>query len=146
MQKLNSFFLLLAVLFSLTACSTVIQKPQISVNKIALDRVSFRESSATFSLNVKNPNGFAIYLSGIEYALSLNGTPVAGGENSNRMKIAAGTEEVIQIPVRLQVAKLFRMIPTFLRERQVKYQLNGKVKTPLINIPFQRTGGVNVSQ
>ena len=145
MQKVRTIFLL-ALVFLLASCASVIKEPQISVSKIKLDHLSFRESEASFTLNVSNPNNFAIYLSGIEYGLRLNGVDVASGENSDRVTIAAGTEETLTIPVRLQVAKLFKMIPNFWRDKQVRYDLDGKIKTPLISIPFHRTGGINVSQ
>ena len=145
MLKIKTVFLL-ALVFLLSSCATVVKEPQISISKIQLDHLSLRESEASFTLNVLNPNKFSIYLSGIEYGLSLNGVNVASGENSNRVTIAAGTEETVTIPVRLQVAKLFKMIPNFWRDKRVEYNLDGKLKTPLINIPFHRTGGINVSQ
>ena len=144
MKVLKLFFLFVVTALS-SSCASVIQQPEISISDVDLGYVSFRESSATFTLNVKNPNAFPISLRGIEYGLSLNGVSVADGENPNKIKIAAGSAQRIQIPIRLRVGEMVKMIPTFLREKQVKYQLNGKVKTPFINIPFSRVGGVGVS-
>ena len=146
MKKLNLIFLFIIIGLITSSCASIIQKPEISINDVDLGYVSFRESSATFTLNVRNPNGFTIALSGIEYALSLNGVSVAEGENADKIKIAANSEETIEIPIRLNVGEMLKMIPTFLRERQVKYELDGKVKTPLVNIPFYRVGGIGVSE
>jgi len=146
MQIVNKVLIFITVMLFTSSCASVIQKPEISINDVDLGYVSFKESSATFTLNVKNPNSFAIAMSGIEYALSLNGVAVADGENANKIKIAAKSEETIEIPIRLKIGEMIKMIPTFLRERQVKYELDGKVKTPLVNIPFYRVGGVGVSE
>jgi len=146
MQIVNKVLIFITVMLFTSSCASVIQKPEISINDVDLGYVSFKESSATFTLKVKNPNGFAIALSGIEYGLSLNGVAVADGENANKIKIAAKSEETIEIPIRLKIGEMIKMIPTFLRERQVKYELDGKVKTPLVNIPFYRVGGVGVSE
>ena len=146
MKKFNLIFLFIVIALVSSSCASIIQKPEISIDDVDLGYISFRESSATFTLNVKNPNGFAIALSGIEYALSLNGVSVAEGENADKIKIAAGSEETIEIPIHLKVGEMVKMIPTFLRERQVKYELDGKLKTPIVNIPFYRVGGVGVSE
>lgn len=146
MRKLRHILFFIIVTLVVSSCASVIQKPEISINNVDLGYVSLKESSATFTLNVRNPNGFAIYLSGIEYALSLNGISVADGENADKIKIAAKGEETIEIPIRLRVGEMVKMIPTFLRERQVKYELDGKVKTPVVNIPFYRVGGIGVSE
>ncbi len=145
MQKIN-IILLFTLVFLSSSCTTIIKEPHISISRIQLDRLSFKESEASFTLNVSNPNNFAIYLSGIEYNLSLNGVNVANGENLSRITIAAGAEKTVAIPVRLHVSKLFNVIPNLWRDKQIKYDLSGKLKTPLINIPFHRTGGINVTQ
>lgn len=146
MPKLITSFLAVAIAFLLSSCASVVERPKISIDNVELGKISFKQSSAVFTLNVENPNRFPIYLSGIEYALKLNGTPVADGANSDRTTIAANSEQMIQIPVTLRAAALVKMIPTFLGDMQFKYELDGKVKTPFINLPFHRTGGIGVSE
>lgn len=144
--KLKTLFLFIVISSFLISCASVVERPQISIDKVELGKISLKRSSAVFTLNVKNPNRFPIYLSGIEYGLKLNGTSVAEGANSDRTTISAGSEQTIQIPVSLRVGKLMKMIPTFLGDMQFKYELDGKVKTPFINLPFHRTGGIGASE
>lgn len=142
---MKKFFLILVSALLLSACSSdFVKKPTISVKNAEVSKVSFRESTAVFTVQVDNPNSFPIYISGVDYGLKLNGRSVAGGSYDSSTKISAGQSKKLEMPVKLRLADLFSMIPTFLRERHVKYSLDGKIKTPFIHLPFHRDGGVGV--
>lgn len=145
--KFKSFLLLIIMLVGLSACSTpLIQQPKISIDNIELGELSLRKGEAVFSLNVHNPNLFPLYLYGIDYGLKLNEVSVAGGESRKSISIPAGSQQKIRIPVTLSTMTLLKMIPQFLGDRQLKYELHGSVKTPIISLPFHRIGGINVSE
>jgi LEA14-like dessication related protein len=142
---MKKIVLMLISAFLLSACaSDLVKRPSISVKNAEVSKVSFRESTAVFTVQVDNPNSFPIYISGVDYGLRLNGRSVADGSYNSSTKISAGQSKKLEMPVKLRLADLFSMIPTFLRERRVQYSLDGRVKTPFIHLPFHRDGGVGV--
>jgi len=141
----KSFLLLFTLLIALSGCSSVIQQPKISIDNIELGELSLRKGEAVFTLKIHNPNSFPLYLYGIDYGLKLNEVSVAGGESREKIAIAARSQQKVRIPVTLSTMTLLKMIPQFLGDRQLKYELHGSVKTPIISLPFHRIGGINIS-
>lgn len=144
---------ILALLFPallLQACASgvpgVIEQPKISIQNISLQEISLTQGTALVTLNVANPNAFPIPLKGIQYGLSLNGHPVASGDQAQDMSIGARQEMPINIPVKLDFMQLVQLAPEALRTRSLQYDLSGAVKLPFISVPFQRQGGVRVRQ
>jgi LEA14-like dessication related protein len=145
--NIKLFLLVSIILMSLSACGTaLVQPPKISIDNIELGELSLRKGEAVFSLNVHNPNRFPLYLYGVDYGLKLNGVSIAGGESRKTISISAGSQQKLRIPITLSTLTLLKMIPQFLGDRQLKYELHGSVKTPIISLPFHRIGGINVSE
>ncbi|MBU0656582.1 MAG: LEA type 2 family protein [Gammaproteobacteria bacterium] len=133
----------------LQACSGVpgiVEQPKVSIQNIGLQNISLTQGTAIVTLNVSNPNPFPLPIRGIEYGLSLNGHPVASGDQVQEQSIGAGQEVPVSIPIRLDFVELARLAPVAWRERKLQYDLTGAVRLPLIKVPFQRQGGVGVQQ
>jgi LEA14-like dessication related protein len=111
-----------------------------------LQDISLTQGTALVTLNVANPNAFPIPLQGIQYGLSLNGHPVASGDQNQGMSIGARQEMPINIPVKLDFMQLLQLAPEAMKTRSLQYDLTGAVKLPFISVPFQRQGGVGVRQ
>jgi len=142
-----SIMLVMIMAIMLSACSSgPVQKPNISVRYAEISKLSFTQSSATFTIRVDNPNAFPIFLSGVDYGMSLNGHLVADGSYAASTKIPAGGSKRLDMPVKIRIAEILTLIPSFLSQGQVKYDLVGKVRTPLISLPFKKTGGIGVKE
>ncbi|OQX06164.1 MAG: Water stress and hypersensitive response domain-containing protein [Thiothrix lacustris] len=141
---------LLSIALLLQACASgvpgVIEQPKISIENISLQDISLTQGTALVTLNVANPNAFPIPLQGIQYGLSLNGHPVASGDQNQGMSIGARQEMPINIPVKLDFMQLLQLAPEAMKTRSLQYDLTGAVKLPFISVPFQRQGGVGVRQ
>lgn len=148
-HMLKRIFLPLSAALFLQACTSVpgvVEQPKISIQNISLQEISLTQGTAVVTLNVANPNAFPIPLKGIQYGLSLNGHPVASGDQVQDMSIGARQEMPINIPVKLDFMQLLQLAPEAMRTRSLHYDLNGAVKLPFISVPFQRQGGVGVRQ
>jgi LEA14-like dessication related protein len=138
------FFLILS--FSiLSGCSSagikdLVEAPKIQVHKVEMGNFSLRGGSATFVLDIQNPNKFPIPLTGFDYGLRLNGVEVARADKAQKTTIRAGESQKVRVPVNLSFSNMISMIPGLLRDRQVKYDLGGSVHLPWFNIPFNRSG------
>ena len=105
---------------------------------------NFSGGSATFVLNITNPNNFPIPLTGFDYGLSLNGVPVANGVKEERITLGARQSQKLEVPLALSFSNMLNMLPNLLRSRKVDYALDGRLHFPWIKIPFQRTGGADI--
>lgn len=145
LSTLSTTLFIIVSIMLLSACSSgPIQKPTVSVRYAEISQLSFTQSSAVFTIRVDNPNAFPIYLSGVDYGLSLNGHLVAEGSNNASTKIPAGGSKRLDMPIKIRVAEILTLIPSFIKQGQVKYDLAGKVRTPLIALPFKHSGGAGV--
>jgi LEA14-like dessication related protein len=144
---LKRMFALLPAILLMQACSSVpgvVEKPQVSVQNISLQQLSLTQGTAVVTLNVTNPNSFALPIKGIEYAVTLNGHRVASGDQVQEQTIGAGQQVPVAIPVRLDFRELVKLVPEAMHERKLQYDLKGAVRLPFIRVPFQRQGGIGV--
>ena len=133
----------------LSACSSggikgIAESPTVQVHKVEMGNFNFSGGSATFVLNITNPNSFPIPLTGFDYGLRLNGIEVANGIKEERLTIGAKQSQKLEVPLLLSFSNMLNMLPNLLRSRQVNYSLDGRLHFPWIKIPFQRTGGAAI--
>lgn len=144
-----TFFVFFVVLFLLSSCSSegikgVVEPPRIQVHKVELGNFNLQGGSATFVLDIQNPNRFPIPLSGFDYGLKLNGVEVAKGVKENRVTIRSGESHKLFVPLQLSFTNMINMLPGLIKQRQLQYSLGGSVHLPWFNIPFQRAGSANL--
>lgn len=88
----------LAPLALLTGCSLFmhsIERPSAEVRGVAVSSASFTGISGELALDVTNPNGFGVPLSGIDWQLSIGGTrAVTGSVQLNQTIPARGVAPV----------------------------------------------------
>jgi len=142
-------FTFLISFLSLAGCSSagvkgLVEPPNVQVHKVEMGRFNLSGGTATFVLDIQNPNRFPIPLAGFDYGLSLNGVQVARGDKEQRVTIAAGGSQKVTVPLTLSFTNMINMLPGLLRNRTVDYQLGGSVHLPWFNIPFQRAGSANL--
>jgi len=148
-HKLPLLFSFIFLLFTLAGCSSagikgVVEPPKVQVHKVEMGKFNLSGGTATFVLDIQNPNKFPIPLAGFDYGLSLNGVPVARGNKDQRVTIRAGGSEKVTVPLTLSFSNMLNMIPGLLRDKQLNYSLDGSVHLPWFNIPFQRAGSANL--
>ncbi len=148
-HKFSLIFSSFLLLFTLAGCGSsgikgVVEPPRVQVHKVEMGKFNLSGGTATFVLDIQNPNKFPIPLAGFDYGLSLNGVPVARGNKEQRVTIKAGGSQKVTVPLILSFSNMINMIPGLLRDRKLSYALDGSVHLPWFNIPFQRTGSANI--
>jgi len=145
------FFMFFVFSVFLTACSSsgikgLVEPPKVQVHKVQMGQFNLSGGTATFVLDIQNPNSFPIPLSGFDYGLSLNGVQVAKGNKEKKVTIKAGASEKVEVPLTLSFGNMMNMLPGLLRSRQLNYQLDGSVHLPWFNIPFKRNGTTSLNR
>jgi len=145
----SRIFSLFLLLFTLAGCGSsgikgVVEPPSVQVHTVEMGKFNLSGGTATFVLDIQNPNKFPIPLAGFDYGLSLNGVPVARGDKKQRVTIGAGSSQKVTVPLTLSFTNMMNMIPGLLRDKHLNYALDGSVHLPWFNIPFQRSGSANL--
>ncbi|HIQ14742.1 MAG TPA: hypothetical protein EYH38_04100, partial [Leucothrix sp.] len=101
------FFMFFVFSVFLTACSSsgikgLVEPPKVQVHKVQMGQFNLSGGTATFVLDIQNPNSFPIPLSGFDYGLSLNGVQVAKGNKEKKVTIKAGASEKVEVPLTLR--------------------------------------------
>lgn len=120
----------------------VVRPPSISLKGARLGEFSVMKGKAVLNVDLgfKNDKGGApISFKGFDYGLKLAGTPVSTGVLDNVPDAPAGQEQLVTLPISLDLLKLGKAMVTALQSKTpVDVALNAKVMvgTPFGPIPF----------
>ncbi len=131
-------------IFVLPACGTLNKRlnpiqPNVIIDAIDIEDASLSGLTALLTLNVENPNNFALNAKGLDYTMSLAGTDILSGENTSSMSVPALGSGKIEVPVRISYASILEMIPKVMETGIASYKFSGNIHTRLFNIPFTKT-------
>ena len=139
------FILISSVLFVLVqGCSSLSEsltpiQPKVLIDAIEIEDASLSGLTALLTLNVENPNRFALNASGLDYTMSLAGTEILTGENTSNLSVPALGSGKIEVPVRISYAAILESIPKVFQTGIADYNFTGNIHTRLFKIPFTKT-------
>ena len=120
--------------------------PDISVDSIKVNSLSFTGASLKLSLGMKNTNAFAMKMDGLEYVAQLGNMELAKGVARHVTPLKANDRSLMDIDVNLNFLELGRTAQTLLSGSSTPCRLTGNM---LVNtqagwqkIPFQFDGKV----
>ncbi len=140
----NLLLLVSFILFFISGCASLDQRlhpiqPNVMVDDIEIEDASLSGITALLTLNIENPNKFALNAKGLDYVMSVSGVDIISGENAQSMSVPALGQGKIEVPVRLSYASLFEAIPKIVETGIASYNFSGSIHTRLFNIPFDKT-------
>lgn len=120
--------------------------PDISVDSIKIDSLSFSGAALKMTLGLKNPNAFGLKMDGLEYAARLGNMELAKGTARNVAPLAAKGRSLMDIAVNLDFLEVGRGAMTLLSGSSAKCNFTGNMlmDTPAgtHKVPFQFDGKV----
>jgi|GEM_PF-1372696 len=131
-------FLLMQGCASLSESLTPIQ-PKVFIDAIEIEDATLSGLTALLTLNVENPNRFALNARGLDYAMSLAGTEILTGENTSNLSVPALGSGKIEVPVRISYSAILESIPKVMQTGVANYNFTGNIHTRLFKIPFTKT-------
>ncbi|MFK7815507.1 MAG: LEA type 2 family protein [Gammaproteobacteria bacterium] len=131
-------------LLVLQACGSLDKRlnpiqPNVFIDAIEIEDATLSGLTALLTLNVENPNNFALNARGLDYTMSLAGTDILSGENISNMSVPALGSGKIEVPVRISYVSILETIPKVLETGVASYNFRGSIHTRLFNIPFTKT-------
>ena len=132
------------LLFIFQGCGTLDKRlnpiqPKVFIDDIEIEDASLSGLTALLTLNIENPNNFAINAKGLDYAMDLAGTNILSGESQSNMSVPALGSGKIEVPVRISYSSIIETIPKVLETGVASYNFSGSIHTRLFNIPFDKT-------
>jgi LEA14-like dessication related protein len=110
--------------------------PRFALEGISIRSVTFSELALDVRVRVKNPNGFALPVGRLDYALAVSGAPVAHADGVDLSGVAAGSSAVVAIPVRFAVGSAGRAAADLARGAEVPVELTGRAHVGGIPLPL----------
>jgi LEA14-like dessication related protein len=141
--------LLLAGCGSLRDVVETIRKPEVRIDAIELEALSFSGLTLRFDMEISNPNPIGISLSGFDYELQIEGTPFVTGEVDEKVTVAARDRFIVPLPVELGFEELVRTIRDLEDREEAAYQLTSGFSFDLpvlgrMRIPVSTEGSVPI--
>lgn len=137
-QKTPALLLFLAVLTSLSGCSTWLgssfKKPDVQLVDIELVHAKLLEQQFILHFRVDNPNSQSLPIRSISYRILLNDTPLATGSNSQWLTVPGNSHSYFKIPVHTNLWRHMKVIVRMLEkpDQAIHYALHADVKTGLL--------------
>lgn len=151
-------FVALLVLASLAACGgPVFRQPQVTLEQVRLGGLGLSGGTLLVSLEIINPNRFALNANQLRYELSLSDpeestdttwVDFAEGVFDQPFSVAAGDSAVVQVPIEFSYSGIGSAANALLRRGTFTYRARGTVdlRTPLggYDVPFSKRGTVTL--
>ncbi len=145
-MKIRFFSIAIAgfLLIALQACGTLDERlnpiqPKVFIDAIEIEDATLSGLTALLTLNVQNPNNFALNARGLDYTMRLADTDILSGESSSNITVPALGSGKIEVPVRISYTSILETVPKVLETGIASYNFSGSIHTRLFNIPFTKT-------
>jgi LEA14-like dessication related protein len=149
--KLISLVLLLGFIHSCAQISELanISKPSLSVVDMNITGLTLQDIELTADVEINNPNNVGIDLSSYSYALDINNTNFAAGDEQRGMTIKAKNRSIIQVPVTLTYTELLQTFQSMKDRDESDYNFSADFGFDLpvlgtVNVPVQYNGKIPV--
>jgi LEA14-like dessication related protein len=154
-MRLFTPVVLLASLLVLPACDSMqkalmqMEKPSVAVRGVQADRGGIEGPSLTFDLEIANPYSFDLPLTGVDYALTTNNTPLLTGVGDVKGAIPAKGMQTVPLKITVPYRQLLSALGGVRPGKPIPYNatLNVGFDAPTIGritVPTTRAGELPV--
>ena len=137
---------LVAACMSLSACSLFmhsIEKPKAEVRDVTVSSAGFSGVTGELRLDVMNPNGFGVPLSGIDWQLSIGGARAITGRAELQQTIPAKGVAPITTSLSIQARDAINVAASLAggaRDYQITAQLHFSTQVGQLDVDIQHAG------
>jgi LEA14-like dessication related protein len=109
---------------SLREVVEAIQRPEVSVDGVELEALSFSGVTLRFDIEIRNPNPIGISLSGYDYDLEIEGSSFVSGEVDQKVSVEARGRSIVPLPVELAFDEIGEAIESLQGKDEGNYRLS----------------------
>lgn len=137
-------YLSITLLLLVAGCATF--GPQIVVSEVSLANITpldatLFEQRVRVDLRLRNPNDFAIDLTGVDFQLAVNGARLASGVTGEGVTLPRLGESVVSVEVTTTLLDWMRQIGNLGSVQEISYDLTGHLHIAHIGrLPFSHSG------
>jgi LEA14-like dessication related protein len=139
-------FLLFCGMLILTACTSVASMPLqpeapevLLVSVTPLDATMF-EQHLRVDLRVRNPNDFALEVTGLDFTLHLNDQRLARGLTNKTSTVPRLGDSVISVETTTSTVDLIRQLLNLPKRQEITYEIKGVLHMQDGRLPFDHKG------
>ncbi|MDX1694496.1 MAG: LEA type 2 family protein [Ketobacteraceae bacterium] len=116
--------------------SGTVQKPEVAIDTVGVSGITPDAIGLTLTLNVANPNNYALALAGYDYDVKFNGMPLVNGSTDQGFRIPAGRTERITIPLTVTFRDARRIYNSMGETGEVTYNadVDLRLDAPVLNL------------
>ncbi len=123
----------------------LVKKPEIAVQDVRFNEVTFESIGMMVNLAVKNPNLFGVRVAGYDYNLKVAGNPFLKGEQPMTTSVPAGGSAAVNVPVTVNLVDIYKTFSSLAGADDAPYRIDAGVICELpvigkIRIPVSKTG------
>jgi len=115
-----------------TGCKTLrmilkeagVKEPELKIVGMRIDQVTLDAIHSIFDVEIKNPNKVGVRLSGLDYALDLDGKRLADGQTKTPLDLPAEDAAKTTFGMRFPLATLGDNLMTFLKKKEAPYAID----------------------
>ncbi len=142
------FFLMVCVAVFFCGCSHF-SKPTANVADVTIQNLSLEKITLGFDVDIQNPYFVALPLSNLKYALSSGTSQFLAGDAKMQGTVPANGSKIINVPVEISFAPLFKALGQVKPGSVVPYQANMDLSVDApgvgpMSLPIQKSGELPV--
>jgi LEA14-like dessication related protein len=116
--------------------SNAVQKPEVSIDTIGISGLSPGSIDLVLSMDVTNPNNYALALAGYDYDVTFNGMPLVNGSTDQGFRIPARQTDQIRIPLTIAFSDARKIYDSIGENGEVSYNadVDLRLDAPVLNL------------
>ena len=148
--RLASFVLLLLMV----SCASIqdlakVQKPQVEISNLRLEKLDLNQLDFILELKVQNPNAVGLSLSKLDYDFFVEGNSLVKGTQAKGVQLTANSTNTVEIPVTINPANLWETVQKVAKQDRFSFTLASLATfvVPVlgdVQLPLKKTGELPV--
>ncbi|MCE5265513.1 MAG: LEA type 2 family protein [Deltaproteobacteria bacterium] len=147
-QYFRMIFILAALCLLCSCVDRIAEKPTFTLKEVSLKLHSMKELKALLTVEVKNPNNYALNFKSLEYHFLLDNQEAGKGIYAEPFQVPPSSARTVTIPLTMEFDGMDSCIKSFIRGKDIPYKVEGNFRLKLlwgsIKIPFAKEGHFNI--
>ncbi|HAG95060.1 MAG: hypothetical protein CMK83_03050 [Pseudomonadales bacterium] len=154
-RLLTSLWILFTLLW-ITGCEQLqldkmVQEPTLRVQNIAVSQVNLNSVGLNLTMNVANPNNYALALAGYDYRIRFNDRELVKGSTDQGFRVPANQSSQVTVPFTVGFREVKQLIDSMGASNTLRYEVDADMRLDapvlnLFNIKSHKKGEITIPQ